>query len=117
MNLAVVMKRAGQPAGAHRLLCSLIEDLITLGDKETWSNALDEFIMSAAKRAADVRAARLSGAVEQLREPNGVARRAVDTRDLEQSLAPVRMRLGRELWEAEVRHLTPSDALDLARQP
>jgi len=119
MNLAVVMKRAGQPAEAHQLLCSLIDDLDQLGDKEMMCNALDEFIMSAAERTADVRAARLSGAVEQLREQNGVARRAADTRDLEQSLAPVRMRLGRELWDTEVttgRHMTASEAFDLARQ-
>ena len=119
VNLAVVMNRAGNRAEGVDLLISLVDDMVAFGDMEMISAALDEFTLCAADQGDDVRAARLNGATDRLREDNGIARREPDVRDLELSLGPVRERLGQDAWDAEIgvgRKLTQADAFELARQ-
>ena len=119
VNLAVVMNRAGNRAEGVDLLISLVDDMVAFGDMEMIGAALDEFTLCAADQGDDVRAARLNGATDRLREDNEIARREPDVRDLELALGPVRERLGLDAWDAEIgvgRKLTQADAFELARQ-
>ncbi len=120
INLAAAIGRAGRPAEAHDLLSSLVDDIVGLGDVNGLAGAFDELAETALALGADVRAARLMGAADRLREQIGIPRTAPDARHLERSVGPGRDRVGHGAWDAEVgagRQLTQDEALALAREP
>ncbi len=117
--LAAALTRSGRPRDAIDLLCTLVDDVTSLGIQEMFADTLDNFAEAAAALGADLRAACLSGAANSHRERIGLPRPPPDDRHLELSLAPARQRVGRHAWEAEIaagRKLTPAEALRLASQ-
>jgi len=70
----------------------------------------------AASRGTNLRAARLAGAAETIREQAGIPRLAEDTDLLEQFLAPARASTAPESWDSELaigRALSQQDAAAL----
>ena len=83
LNLAAAIGRAGRPAEAEDLLRSLVADAIDFGDVHLIASTLDELAEAALALHHDLRAARLLGAADRLREQIRIPRSAPDARHLE----------------------------------
>lgn len=113
----LLVDRAGE---AQQLLCSLIDDVVGIGDPELTADALERLAATAAELGADKRAAYLSGTAERIREMAGIPMTMPDLVLLERALGPARTRVPARVWECEVsagRQMTQIEALTLARQP
>ena len=119
LNHAAAIGRAGRPAEAEDLMRVLVGDAHDLGDVLLVVSTLDELAETALARQHDLRAARLIGAADRIREQIRIPRTAPDLRHLERSVAPARDRVGSGAWEAAVssgRELSRREAVALARQ-
>jgi hypothetical protein len=117
--LAVTSLRAGRAREADHLLSATIDYVVSSGDTEFLANTLELSAAVAAHLEAGLRAARLAGAAEGVRQRMGMPIPARDAAMLERFLAPARAAIARDMWDAEVtagRALTQQQAAALLQQ-
>ena len=117
--LAVTSLRAGRAREADHLLSATIDYVVSSGDTEFLANTLELSAAVAAHLQAGLRAARLAGAAEGVRQRMGMPIPARDAAMLERFLAPARAAIARDMWDAEVtagRALTQQQAAALLQQ-
>jgi predicted ATPase/class 3 adenylate cyclase len=118
--LAAASLRAGRPREARDLLSATLDDVVGSGDIELLADALELAAGVAAHLGDGLRAARLAGAAEDIREKAGMPITEPDAALLERFLAPMRATIPREVWDAELaagRALTQQQAITLVVQP
>jgi len=119
-SLAAASLRAGRAREAHDLLSSTVDDVVGFGDIEFLAATLELAAGVAAQLDDGLRAARLAGAAEDIREKAGMPITEPDAAFLERFLAPMRATIPREVWDAELaagRALTPQQAITLVAEP
>ena len=117
--LAVTSLRAGRAREADHLLSATIDYVVSSGDTEFLANTLELSAAVAAHLQAGLRAARLAGAAEGVRQRMGMPIPARDAAMLERFLAPARATIARDMWDAAVtagRALTQQQAAALLQQ-
>lgn len=117
--LAVTSLRVGRAREAYHLLSATIDYVVSSGDTEFLANTLELSAAVAAHLQAGLRAARLAGAAEGVRQRMGMPIPARDAAMLERFLAPTRATIARDMWDAEVtagRALTQQQAAALLQQ-
>ncbi len=100
--LAVTSLRAGRAREAGQLLADSIGYVVSSGDPEFLANTLELAAAVAANLGDGLRAARLAGAADGLRQRLGMPVPARDAELLERFLAPARAAIARAEWDAEV---------------
>ena len=119
-SLAAAGLRAGRAREAHDLLSSTVDDVVGFGDIEFLAATLELAAGVAAQLDDGLRAARLAGAAEDIREKAGMPIAEPDAALLERFLAPMRAIIPREVWDAELaagRALSQQQAVTLVVQP
>jgi predicted ATPase/class 3 adenylate cyclase len=119
-SLAAASLRAGQAQEAHDLLSSILDDVVGSGDIELLAATLELAAGIAAHLGDGLRAARLTGAAENIRDEAGMPITEPDAALLERFLAPTRAIIPREVWDAELaagRALTQQQAITLVAEP
>jgi predicted ATPase/class 3 adenylate cyclase len=101
-SLAVASLRAGRAREARQLLADTIDYVISSGDTEFLANTLELSAAVAAHLQAGLRAARLAGAAEGVRQRMGMPIPERDAAMVERFLAPARAAIARDIWEAEL---------------
>lgn len=102
------------------LLSSILDDVVGSGDIELLANTLELAAGVAAHLGDGLRAARLAGAAEDIREKAGMPIAEPDAALLERFLAPMRATIPREVRDAELaagRALSQQQAVTLVVQP
>jgi predicted ATPase len=120
LSLATASLRAGRAREARDLLSSILDDVVGSGDIELLADALELAAGVAAHLDDGLRAARLTGAAEDIREKAGMPIAEPDAALLERFLAPIRATIPREVWDAELaagRALTQQQAITLVVEP
>jgi predicted ATPase/class 3 adenylate cyclase len=118
--LAMVSLRAGRPQEAWDLLSGSLDYVVGSGDADFLANTLELSACITADLGGHLRAARLAGAAEAVRDEAGMPITQADVALLERFLAPARAAVARERWDAELaagRALTQQDAVTLLRSP
>ena len=119
-SLAAASLRAGQAREARDLLSAILDDVVGSGDIELLANTLELAAGVAAHLGDGLRAARLAGAAEDIREKAGMPITEPDAALLERFLAPMRATIPRQVWDAELavgRALTQQQAITLVVEP
>ena len=119
-SLASASLRAGHPQEARRLLSSALSSIVSSGDPEFLATTLELSAAIAAELGKGLRAARLAGAADGLRETAGIPIPQPDAARHERFLAPTRAAMAREVWDAEQaagRALTREQAVTLLISP
>jgi hypothetical protein len=120
LSLAAASVRAGRAREARDLLSSILDDVVGSGDIELLANTLELAAGVAAHLGDGLRAARLTGAAEDIREKAGMPIAEPDAALLERFLAPMRATIPRQVWDAELaagRALTQQQAITLVAEP
>jgi len=119
-SLALVSLRAGRAEEARDLLSSSLDYVVSSGDTEFLANALELSACITADLGDQLRAARLAGAADAIRQQAGVPIAQPDAALLERFLAPARATIARDAWDAELaagRALTQQKAVALMLSP
>jgi predicted ATPase/class 3 adenylate cyclase len=119
-SLAGVHLRAGRAWEARDLLSGMADYVVSCGDPELLATTLEMAAANAAQLGEALRAARLTGAVEAVRQKTGIPIKQRDVVVLERFLAPARAALAAEQWDAELaagRALTQQQAATLLVSP
>ena len=119
-SLAVVSLRAGRIAEANDLVSATFDYVATSGDTATLVSAIEQSACIAAELGDGMRAARLAGAAEAIRDQAGTPITQPDAALLERFLAPARATIDREAWDAALaagRALTQEQAITLLTSP
>ena len=119
-SLAGVHLRAGRAREARDLLAGTADYVVSCGDPELLATTLEMCAANAAQLGEGLRAARLTGAVEAVRQKTGIPTKQRDEVVLERFLAPARAALPAEQWDAELaagRALTQQQAAGLLVSP
>ena len=119
-SLAVVSLRARRIEEAHEAVSATFDYVASSGDTGTLNAALELSACIAAELGDGLRAARLAGAAEAIREQAGTPIPAPDAALLERFLAPARATIARDAWDAELaagRALTQQEAITLLLTP
>jgi predicted ATPase len=117
-SLSVVSLRAGRPQEARDLLTAVIGYAANSGDTEFLASTLELAACVAAALGDRLRAARLTGAAETLRQHAGMPIPPPDAALLEQYLAPARAATAPGEWDTELaagRALSEQQAAELLR--
>ena len=117
-SLAGVSLRAGHAQEARDLLSSMADYVASCGDPELLATTLEMCAANAAQLGEGLRAARLVGAAEALRQKTGIPIKQPEM--LEEFLAPVRATIAPEQWDAALaagRALTQQQAATLLASP
>ena len=115
-SLAVVSLRAGRAREARDLLSRVLDYVVRSGDTEFLASCLELSACVAAHLGDRLRAARLAGAAETIRQEAGMPISRRDATLLEQFLAPARATIAPEEWDTELaagRALTQQQAITL----
>lgn len=115
-SLALVSLRAGRPQEARDLLSAMFGYVASSGNTALLENALELSAAITADLGHPLHAARLAGAAEALRQQSGMQISDLEAAILEQFLAPARLTVTSQAWEAETaagRALSQQDALAL----
>jgi hypothetical protein len=115
-SLAVVSLRARRVLEASDMLSATFDYVTGSGDIGILVSAFELSACIAAEQGDGMRAARLAGAAEAVRQKAGMPISEPDAALLERFLAPVRATIDRGAWEAELaagRALTQEKALEL----
>jgi predicted ATPase/class 3 adenylate cyclase len=115
-SLAVVSLRAGRAREARDLLSRIFDYVVRSGDTEFLASSLELSACIAAHLGDRLRAARLAGAAETIRQEAGMPISRRDATLLEQFLAPARGAIAPEEWDTELgagRALTQQQAITL----
>ena len=99
-SLAGVHLRAGRAREAHDHLSAMAEYVASSGDPEFLATTLEMCAANAAQLGEGLRAARLTGAAEAIRQKTGIPNK--DQELLEEFLAPARAAIAPQQWEAEL---------------
>jgi predicted ATPase/class 3 adenylate cyclase len=119
-SLAMISLRAGRATEARDLLSATLGCVLSSGDTEFLASTLELSACVAASLGDCLRAARLTGAAESIRERAAMPTPAPDAALLERFLAPARATISREVWDAELaagRALTQQQAATLLVSP
>ena len=119
-SLAAASLRAGRAREAHDLLSSILDDVVGSGDIDFLASILELSAAITAELGDALRAARLAGAAETIRENAGMPIAEPDAALLERFLAPIRATIPREAWDSELaagRALTQQQAITLVAEP
>ena len=119
-SLAWVSLRAGRAGEARDQLSGMVDYAVSCGDTEILAAALETSACIAAELGEGLRAARLTGAAEALRQKAGTPVPQPDMAVLERFLAPARATIARQAWDAELaagRALTQQQAAALLASP
>ncbi|MGA8206945.1 MAG: tetratricopeptide repeat protein, partial [Candidatus Dormiibacterota bacterium] len=117
-SLAGVGLRAGHAQEARDLLSSMAGYVTSSGDPELLATTLELCAANAAQFGEALRAARLTGAAQAIRQKTGIPIKQPEM--LEKFLAPVRATIASEQWDAELatgRALTQQQAATLVASP
>ena len=117
-SLAGVALRAGRAQEARDLLFAMADYVVSCGDPELLATTLEMCAANAAQLGEGLRAARLVGAAEAMRQKTGIPIKQPEL--LEQFLAPVRATTEPVQWGAELaagRALTQQQAAALLASP
>jgi predicted ATPase len=117
-SLAGVSLRAGRAPEARVLLADVASYVVSCGDPELLATTLEMCAANAAQLGETLRAARLTGAAEAIRQKTGIPIKQPEM--LEEYLAPVRATIAPEQWDAELaagRALTQQQAATLLASP
>jgi predicted ATPase/class 3 adenylate cyclase len=118
--LAWVSLRAGRAREARDQLSGTLDYAVSCGDPEFLAETLETSACTAAELGEGLRAARLAGAAEALRQKAGIPVPQPDAALLERFLAPARATIARQAWDAELaagRALTQQQAAALLSSP
>ena len=116
LSLVRISLRDGHASEAAEQLAATFGYAAHSGNAEVLATTLELSACIAASRGTNLRAARLAGAAETIREQAGIPRLAEDTDLLEQFLAPARASTAPESWDSELaigRALSQQDAAAL----
>ena len=119
-SLALVSLRAGHAEDARDLLCSSFDYVVNSGDTEFLANALELSACITADLGDHLRAARLAGAADAIRQKASMRISQAEAAVLEQFLAPARATVTPQAWETELaagRSLTRQQAVALLLSP
>ena len=117
-SLAGVSLRAGRPREARDLLASMAGYVASCGDPELLATTLEMCAANAAQFGETLRAARIAGAAEALRQKTGIPIKQPEM--LEQYLAPARATITPQEWDAALaagRALSQQQAAALLEPP
>ncbi|HEY6296038.1 MAG TPA: protein kinase [Streptosporangiaceae bacterium] len=117
-SLAMVSLRAGRPREASEMLSRILDYVMGSGDPEFLANALELSACITAELGDGLRAARLVGAAEAIRQENSKQIAPTDVVLLERFTAPARATIARHAWDAEVaagRALTQEQTVTLLK--
>jgi predicted ATPase/class 3 adenylate cyclase len=115
-SLAVLSLRAGRGQEARDLLSCVLDYVVSSGDTEFLVSSLELSACIAAHLGDRLRAARLAGAAETIRQKAGMPIPRPDAALLEHFLAPARATIALEEWDTEIgagRALTQQQAITL----
>ncbi len=118
LSLALVALRAGRPREARDMLAGLFDYLASSGNTFMFVNAVEVAALIAADLADPLRAARLIGAAEAIRQESGMPMPPHEVAMAEAYLAPGRAAVSEQEWDAELaagRLLSEKEALALLR--
>jgi predicted ATPase/class 3 adenylate cyclase len=119
-SLAGVSLRAGRARDAHDQLSGMVDYVVSCGDPELLATTLEMSACSAAQLGEGLRAARLTGAAEAIRQKLGIPQKQNDATVIEGFLAPARAAIAPQEWDAELaagRALTQQQAAALFASP
>ena len=119
-SLAGVSLRAGRARDAHDQLSGMVDYVVSCGDPELLATTLELSACSAAQLGEGLRAARLTGAAEAIRQKLGIPIKQPDATVIEGFLAPARAAIAPQEWDAELavgRALTQQQAATLLASP
>jgi predicted ATPase/class 3 adenylate cyclase len=117
-SLAGVHLRAGRGREARDLLSAMADYVVSSGDPELLTTTLEMCAANAAQLGEGLRAARLTGAAEAVRQKTGIPIKQPGI--LEEFLAPARAAIAPGEWEAALaagRALTQQQAASLLASP
>jgi hypothetical protein len=117
-SLAGVHLRAGRAREARDQLSDMADYVVSCGDPELLATTLEMAAANAAQLGQALRAARVTGAAEAIRQKTGNPIKQPEL--LEKYLAPARATLAAEQWDAELaagRTLTQQQAATLLVSP
>jgi predicted ATPase/class 3 adenylate cyclase len=100
--LAMLSLRAGRSEEAGDLLSSSLDYVVSSGDADFLANTLELSACITADLGDHLRAARLAGAAEAIRQKAGMPISQADIALLERFLAPARASVAPEEWDAEL---------------
>jgi tetratricopeptide (TPR) repeat protein len=113
--LAAISLRAGRTSEAHDLLCSSFGYIVSSGDIPQLAHTM-EVAATIVAELDELRAARLTGAAQAIRQRLGAPITPIPAGLLEQFLAPARANIAPDQWDAELaagRALTQQQAITL----
>jgi predicted ATPase/class 3 adenylate cyclase len=119
-SLTMVSLRAGRVPEASTLLSATFDYVVGSGDPEVLVTSIELSACVAAELGDVMRAARLAGAAETIRQQAGMPLPEPEAAFLERFLAPARATVTRDAWDAELsagRALTQQEAVTLLRAP
>ena len=119
-SLALVSLRAGRAEAARDLLSASLGYVVSSGDTELLANSLELSACITADLGGQLRAARLVGAAEAIRQKSGMPITQSEADVLERFLAPARAAAARRAWETELavgRSLTHQQTVKLLTSP
>jgi predicted ATPase/class 3 adenylate cyclase len=117
-SLAGVSLRAGRARQARGLLSGIVDYVASCGDPELLATTLEISAAIEAELGEALRAARLAGAAEAIRQKTGIPIKQPEM--LERYLAPARATIARQEWDAALaagRTLSQQQAAALLRSP
>ena len=117
-SLAGVHLRAGRGREARDLLSAMANYVVSCGDPELLATTLEMCAANAAQLGEALRAARIAGAAEAIRQKTGIPIKQPEM--LEEFLAPARAAVAAEQWDGELaagRALTQQQAATLLTSP
>ena len=97
-SLAGVHLRAGRAREARQQLSAMADYVVSCGDPELLATTLEMSAANAAQLGEVLRAARLAGAAEAVRQKSGIPIKQPEI--IEEFLAPARATIAPEAWEA-----------------
>ena len=119
-SLALVSLRAGRPGEARDLLCGTFDYVASSGNTTFIANILEVSAAITAESGDPLRAARLTGAAETIRQEHGMPRTDREVASMDRNLAQARAAVTDQAWAAALaagRALTQAQAVALLLSP
>ena len=115
-SLALISLRAGRPAEARDLLCGIFDYVVSSGNTALLVDTLEVAAPIVGDLGDPLRAARLAGAANAIRQESGMLITESEAAMVEEFLAPVRAAVSSQEWDAGLaagRALSQQEALAL----